>query len=88
MKETSLMNEDRMEGKWKQMKGALKSRWGKLTDDDLDVIEGQKDQLVGKVQERYGIAKDEAQKQVDEWNRVNRETENREVEAERQRKAS
>ena len=82
------MNEDRMEGKWKQMKGALKSRWGKLTDDDLDVIEGQKDQLVGKVQERYGIAKDEAQKQVDEWNRVNRETVNREVEAERQRKAS
>jgi len=82
------MNEDRMEGKWKQMKGALKSPWGKLTDDDLDVIEGQKDQLVGKVQERYGIAKDEAQKQVDEWNRVNRETENREVEAERQRKAS
>ncbi len=82
------MNEDRVQGKWKQMKGALKSRWGKLTDDDLDVIEGQKDQLVGKVQERYGIAKDEAQKQVDEWNRVNRETENREVEAERQRKAS
>jgi uncharacterized protein YjbJ (UPF0337 family) len=82
------MNEDRMEGKWKQMKGALKSRWGKLTDDDLDVIEGQKDQLVGKVQERYGIAKDEAQKQVDEWNRVNRDAENREVEAERQRKAS
>jgi uncharacterized protein YjbJ (UPF0337 family) len=82
------MNEDRMEGKWKQMKGALKSRWGKLTDDDLDVIEGQKDQLVGKVQERYGIAKDEAQKQVDEWNRINRDAENREVEAERQRKAS
>jgi len=82
------MNEDRMEGKWKQMKGALKSRWGKLTDDDLDVIEGQKDQLVGKVQERYGIAKDEAQKQVDEWNRINRDAESRDVEAERQRKAS
>jgi len=82
------MNEDRIEGKWKQMKGALKSRWGKLTDDDLDVIEGQKDQLVGKVQERYGIAKDEAQKQVDEWNRINRDAENRDVEAERQRKAS
>ena len=82
------MNEDRMEGKWKQMKGALKSRWGKLTDDDLDVIEGQKDQLVGKVQERYGIAKDEAQKQVDEWNRINRDAENRDAEAERQRKAS
>ena len=82
------MNNDRVEGKWKQMKGSLKSRWGKLTDDDLDVIEGQKDQLVGKVQERYGIAKDEAQKQVDEWNRINRDTENQEIEAERQRKAS
>jgi uncharacterized protein YjbJ (UPF0337 family) len=82
------MNNDRAEGKWKQMKGSLKSRWGKLTDDDLDVIEGQKDQLVGRVQERYGIAKDEAQKQVDEWNRVNRDAENQEIEAERQRKAS
>ena len=82
------MNNDRVEGKWKQMKGSLKSRWGKLTDDDLDVIEGQKDQLVGRVQERYGIAKDEAQKQVDEWNRINRDAENQEIEAERQRKAS
>jgi uncharacterized protein YjbJ (UPF0337 family) len=82
------MNNDRVEGKWKQMKGSLKSRWGKLTDDDLDVIEGQKDQLVGRIQERYGIAKDEAQKQVDEWNRVNRDAENHEIEAERQRKAS
>jgi uncharacterized protein YjbJ (UPF0337 family) len=82
------MNNDRVEGKWKQMKGSLKSRWGKLTDDDLDVIEGQKDQLVGKVQERYGIAKEEAQKQVDEWNRINRDAENQEIEAERQRKAS
>ena len=82
------MNNDRVEGKWKQMKGSLKSRWGKLTDDDLDVIEGQKDQLVGKVQERYGIAKDEAQKQVDEWNRINRDAENQEIDAERQRKAS
>jgi uncharacterized protein YjbJ (UPF0337 family) len=82
------MNNDRVQGKWKQMKGSLKSRWGKLTDDDLDVIEGQKDQLVGRIQERYGIAKDEAQKQVDEWNRVNRDAENHEIEAERQRKAS
>ena len=64
------MNEDRMEGKWKQMKGALKSRWGKLTDHDLDVVAGQRDQLVGRIQERYGIAKDEAQIQVDEWNRT------------------
>lgn len=77
------MNSDQMEGKWKQMKGSLKSRWGKLTDDDLTVIEGQKDQLVGKIQERYGIARDEAQKQVDEWNRANAETD-----ADLERKAS
>ena len=84
------MNSDQVEGKWKQMKGTLKTRWGKLTDDDLDVIEGQKDQLVGKIQERYGIARDEAQKQVDEWNRVN--TDNvaaeREEDLRRERKAS
>jgi uncharacterized protein YjbJ (UPF0337 family) len=49
------------------MKGSVKSKWGQLTDDDLDVIAGQKDQLVGRIQERYGIAKDEAQRQVDEW---------------------
>lgn len=62
------MNWDRAEGQWKQVKGAVKERWGKLTDDDLNVIGGKKDQLVGRVQERYGIAKDEALKQVDEWN--------------------
>jgi uncharacterized protein YjbJ (UPF0337 family) len=62
------MNWDRVEGKWKELKGSVKERWGKLTDDDLNVIGGKKDQLVGHIQERYGIAKDEAQKQVDEWN--------------------
>jgi uncharacterized protein YjbJ (UPF0337 family) len=62
------MNSDQMSGKWKQMKGAAKERWGKLTDDDLDVINGQSDQLIGKIQERYGIAREVAQKQVDEWN--------------------
>ena len=62
------MNWDRAEGQWKQVKGAVKERWGKLTDYDLNVIGGKKDQLVGRVQERYGIAKDEALKQVDEWN--------------------
>ena len=84
------MNSDQMEGKWKQMKGSLKSRWGKLTDDDLTVIEGKKDQLVGRVQERYGIARDEAQKQVDEWNRANASTVDAETdsEIERQRRAS
>jgi uncharacterized protein YjbJ (UPF0337 family) len=62
------MNWDQVEGKWKELKGSVKERWGKLTDDDLNVIGGKKDQLVGHIQERYGIAKDEAQKQVDEWN--------------------
>lgn len=84
------MNSDQMEGKWKQMKGSLKSRWGKLTDDDLTVIEGQKDQLVGRVQERYGIAKDEAQRQVDEWNRANASSVDNDTDSdiERQRRAS
>ena len=62
------MNSDQMKGKWKQLKGSVKERWCKLTDDDLDVIDGMQDQLIGKVQERYGIAREAAQKQVDEWN--------------------
>jgi len=61
------MNSDQLAGKWKQMKGAAKQQWGKLTDDDLDVINGQNESLIGKLQERYGIAKEEAQKQVDQW---------------------
>lgn len=64
------MNWDQVQGKWKQVKGSVKTRWGKLTDDDLDVIAGQRDQLIGRIQERYGIAKDDAQRQVDEWNRT------------------
>jgi len=62
------MNSDQMKGKWKQLKGSVKERWGKLTDDDIDVIDGQSDQLIGKIQERYGIAREEAKKQVDDWN--------------------
>jgi uncharacterized protein YjbJ (UPF0337 family) len=81
------MNSDQMEGKWKQMKGSIKSRWGNLTDDDLTAVEGQKDQLVGRIQERYGIAREEAQKQVDEWNRANADTET-DAELRRERKAS
>jgi uncharacterized protein YjbJ (UPF0337 family) len=61
------MNPDQLAGKWKQMKGAAKQQWGKLTDDDLEVINGQNESLIGKLQERYGIAKEEAQKQVDQW---------------------
>ncbi len=61
------MNEDTISGNWKQFKGKVKEAWGKLTDDDLDVIAGKRDQMVGKMQERYGIAKDEAERQVSEW---------------------
>jgi uncharacterized protein YjbJ (UPF0337 family) len=61
------MNWDQVEGKWKQLKGSAKEKWGKLTDDDLDVIAGRQDKLVGKLQERYGIARDEAEKQCDAW---------------------
>lgn len=61
------MNWDRIEGQWKQMKGNAKQQWGKLTDDDLDVAEGKRDVLVGRIQERYGIQKDEAERQVDDW---------------------
>ena len=64
------MNWDQMEGKWMQFKGSVKERWGKLTDDDLDVIAGKKDKLIGKVQERYGITKAEAEVQADEWLRT------------------
>jgi uncharacterized protein YjbJ (UPF0337 family) len=61
------MNTDQMSGKWKQMKGAAKQHWGKLTDDDLEVIAGKRESLIGKLQERYGMAKEEAQKKADEW---------------------
>jgi uncharacterized protein YjbJ (UPF0337 family) len=64
------MNTDQWQGKWKQVKGSIKERWGKLTDDDLDVIAGQRDQLVGRIQERYGIAKEQARKQVEDWMRM------------------
>ena len=61
------MNWDQLTGKWKQSKGKITEKWGKLTDDDLQVIAGRRDQFVGRVQERYGIAKEEAEKQVDEF---------------------
>ena len=61
------MNWDRIEGNWKQFKGNVKEQWGKLTDDQLDVIAGKRDQLVGKIQNSYGIGKDEAEKQLKDW---------------------
>jgi uncharacterized protein YjbJ (UPF0337 family) len=61
------MNSDQFEGKWKQLKGSVKQRWGKLTDDDITMLSGKKDQLVGKLQERYGITREQAEKEADEW---------------------
>ena len=63
------MNEDRIKGNWKQFTGKVKEQWGKLTDDDLTVIDGKRDQLIGRVQERYGIAKDKAEEEVAAWER-------------------
>src|SRR5947207_2334593 len=61
------MNWDQIEGKWKQMKGSVKEKWGKLTNDDLDYIAGSRDKLIGKLQERYGYKKEEASKYADNW---------------------
>jgi uncharacterized protein YjbJ (UPF0337 family) len=61
------MDWNRIEGNWKHGKGKVKEQWGKLTDDELDKMNGRRDQLEGKIQERYGIAKDQAKKDVDNW---------------------
>ena len=61
------MNLDTVEGNWKQMKGTVREQWGKLTDNDLEQIAGKKDQLIGRIQERYGITRDAAQQQADQW---------------------
>jgi uncharacterized protein YjbJ (UPF0337 family) len=61
------MNWDRIEGNWKQFKGKAREQWGDLTDDDLDVVGGKRQQLAGKIQERYGLAKDEVDRQIDDW---------------------
>jgi uncharacterized protein YjbJ (UPF0337 family) len=61
------MNWEQIQGNWKQFEGKVKEKWGKLTDNDLTTIAGQRDQLVGKLQAHYGIAKAEAEKQLDEF---------------------
>ncbi|KAB2792881.1 CsbD family protein [Brucella anthropi] len=61
------MDWNRVEGNWKQFKGSVKEQWGKLTDDDLDQINGRREQLEGKIQERYGIEKDRVKSEVNDW---------------------
>ena len=63
------MNWDQVEGNWKQFKGKVKERWGKLTDDDLTSIEGKRDQLAGRLQKEYGYGKEEAEREIDEFAR-------------------
>jgi uncharacterized protein YjbJ (UPF0337 family) len=61
------MNWDRVEGNWMEFKGKAQQQWGKLTNDDLDVIEGRRNELAGRLQQRYGYAKDQAEKEIDTW---------------------
>jgi len=61
------MNTEQLKGKWHQVKGKAKQRWGKLTDDDLDRVAGRAEELAGVIQERHGLAKEEAERQVDEF---------------------
>ncbi|MEP7366328.1 MAG: CsbD family protein [Acidobacteriota bacterium] len=61
------MNWDQVEGKWKEFAGSARAHWGKLTDDDWKVISGKKEELAGRIQQRYGIAKEEAEAQADKW---------------------
>ena len=61
------MNWDTIQGNWKQLTGRARQQWGKLTDDDLTQVAGHRDQLAGKIQERYGLAKDAAEEQLQAW---------------------
>lgn len=69
------MNWDRIEGNWKQFKGSVLQQWGKLTDDQLDVIEGKRDVLLGRIQEVYGISREEGERQLADWQKRMEETE-------------
>jgi uncharacterized protein YjbJ (UPF0337 family) len=63
------MNEDTLKGQWSQLKGKVREKWGKLTNDDVEIIQGRSEQLVGRIQERYGVARGEAERQVKDWMR-------------------
>ena len=62
------MNSDILKGKWNQLKGSVRKQWGNLTDDDLDKIQGDSEVLLGRIQERYGRSREEAQQEVERWN--------------------
>ena len=64
------MNEDVFKGQWTQFKGRVREQWGKLTNDDVDRIEGKSEQLIGRLQERYGWAREQAEREVDNWVRA------------------
>jgi uncharacterized protein YjbJ (UPF0337 family) len=61
------MNWDLIEGKWKELRGNVRSKWGKLTDDDLETVAGKRDALIGRIQQRYGVNRDAAEAEVDGW---------------------
>jgi uncharacterized protein YjbJ (UPF0337 family) len=69
------MNWDQVEGKWKQMKGTIRTKWGKLTDSDYEQIAGSKDKFLGRLQERYGYTRDKAERELDEWMQSEHEAE-------------
>ena len=71
MSDHSVMNQDRIQGRWKQLKGKVKEQWGRLTEDDLDVIAGRRDQLLGRIQRRHGVAREDAVRGAADWDKRN-----------------
>jgi uncharacterized protein YjbJ (UPF0337 family) len=67
------MNQDQVAGNWKQFKGKIQEQWGKLTDDDFDVADGRREQLLGRIQERHGVAKEQAEEQMSAWEQRNKD---------------
>ena len=69
------MNWDQVQGKWSQMRGSVREKWGRLTDSDYEQVAGNREKFLGRLQERYGYAREQAEKEVDEWMRTHIETE-------------
>ena len=81
------MNWDTVKGDWKQFRGKVKEAWGRLTDDQLDVVAGKRDQLIGAIQKGYGIARDEAERQVQQFERTCESQDSRATSAENEKMA-